>query len=80
MAHRTFTSGDGRSWEVWEGRPDTLEGLPAALCDGWLAFECGSDRRRLAPIPSEWSALSVEQLDALLGGAQALATTHRLLS
>lgn len=35
--------------------PDRRRGpLARALGDGWLAFQSGPDRRRLAPIPPAW--------------------------
>lgn len=46
--------------------------VPAALEAGWLAFQAGTDRRRLAPIPDQWSTLSDEQLLHLLGRADRL--------
>jgi hypothetical protein len=46
--------------------------VPSALQDGWLAFQAGMDRRRLAPIPGNWIELSDEQLVALLGSADRL--------
>ena len=32
--------------------------LPPRLAHGWIAFECGDERRRVAPIPDGWDALS----------------------
>ena len=43
--------------------------VPAALQEGWLAFQAGTDRRRLAPIPDQWSTLSDEELLRLLARA-----------
>jgi hypothetical protein len=34
--------------------------------DGWLAFQSGSEWRRLAPIPDGWETRSEEELVALL--------------
>src|SRR2546430_9317719 len=36
--------------------------LSPQLANGWLAFESGESRRRLAPIPKEWHELPEEQL------------------
>jgi hypothetical protein len=33
--------------------------------DGWLTFQCGEERRRLAPIPEGWMLLTDETLVAL---------------
>ena len=39
--------------------------------DGWLAFQSGSEWRRVAPIPDGWDALPDHELLALLGRASA---------
>ena len=40
--------------------------VPDQLQKGWLAFQSGRDRRRLAPIPCEWDDMtSAELLDLL---------------
>lgn len=44
--------------------------VPAQLEQGWLAFQTGSVRRRLAPIPDNWSTLDDEALLALLDRAE----------
>ena len=38
--------------------------------DGWLAFQSGSDWRRLAPIPEGWDTLAEDRLRALLRDAE----------
>jgi len=53
--------------------------LPPRLAGGWLAFECGDERRRLAPIPEQWHELSEEQLRALLQRAEQLPPRRRRL-
>jgi hypothetical protein len=40
--------------------------IPAGLEQGWLAFQAGEDRRRLAPIPDDWIAFADEAIVALL--------------
>ena len=49
MAHRTFKDSGGRDWEVWDVVPSQWVG--PTLDGGWLAFQSGEDRRRLAPLP-----------------------------
>jgi hypothetical protein len=44
--------------------------LPSRLTDGWLCFESAGDRRRLQPIPAEWSSMPDAQLTDLLGQAR----------
>ena len=40
--------------------------VPPGLQQGWLAFQAGSDRRRLVPVPGNWITLDDEALVALL--------------
>ena len=46
-----------------DGRPDGERRrevrllVPAELQQGWLAFQAGADRRRLVPVPQNWTAL-----------------------
>ena len=69
-----FTDQDGRQWEVFEvsnatlsiGRPEIL---PEAFRTGWLVFDCGTERRRLAPCPGEWTSFSSLALQSLLDSA-----------
>ena len=46
--------------------------LPPRLAQGWIAFECGDERRRIAPIPPGWEELSETGLRKLLGQAEQL--------
>lgn len=46
--------------------------VPLELQQGWLAFQCGDERRRLAPIPEDWTALGEAALVALLCQADRL--------
>jgi hypothetical protein len=46
--------------------------VPAALQQGWLAFQSGTERRRLAPIPASWGNLDDDSLIALLVRADRL--------
>lgn len=50
--------------------------VPSALQDGWLAFQAGSDRRRLAPIPENWIELDDEELIVLLAKADRLSDSQ----
>jgi hypothetical protein len=52
-------------------RSEARSRLPAELRNGWLAFECQTERRRLAPTPEGWTLLSDEALAALLERAVA---------
>jgi hypothetical protein len=42
-----------------------IETLGPALADGWLAFQAGSARRRLAPIPDGWMEMRDAELAEL---------------
>jgi len=42
------------------------------LRQGWLAFQSGDERRRLAPIPSGWETLDDTELSALASRATPL--------
>lgn len=46
--------------------------LPPRLAGGWLAFESGEERRRLAPIPADWHTLSDDALRSLWREAEHL--------
>ena len=48
--------------------------VPSALQQGWLAFQSGGERRRLAPIPENWTALDDTALLALLCQADRLSS------
>ena len=49
--------------------------VPSALQDGWLAFQSGTDRRRLTPIPERWVTLDDAELVRLLAVANRLTET-----
>jgi hypothetical protein len=53
--------------------------LPPRLAGGWIAFECGDERRRVAPIPQGWSELDEDALRALWRDAEALPPRRRRL-
>ena len=65
---RGFTDSTGVEWRVWEvfpnraGNHTTAETFSTAklqgtvYAEGWLCFESGSEKRRLAPIPADWQA------------------------
>jgi hypothetical protein len=69
MAIQEFSDKDGVRWRVWATTPSRGNVRPQ-FAAGWLAFESGSERRRLAPIPAGWT----EADDAALGEMLAQAT------
>jgi hypothetical protein len=66
MALREFRDETGRSWRVWETVPATATGLTTDLREGWLTFDDGEHRRRLWPVPPNWSILPSDRLTLLL--------------
>lgn len=49
-------------------RPALL--LSRQLATGWLAFECPTEKRRLAPIPQRWETFPDAELERLCLSAQ----------
>jgi hypothetical protein len=49
------------------------------MAGGWLAFENRTERRRLAPIPEDWSEMDETGLRSLLANAAIAGNTQRLL-
>src|SRR3954464_6519048 len=47
------------------------------LREGWLAFQCESDRRRITPIPLGWDAMTDDELLGLLARATPVAHARR---
>jgi hypothetical protein len=64
----------GVEWMVYAVNPAASEwravgSLPEVYRNGWLCFECPTEKRRLTPLPSGWEDLPIEQLSTLLGTA-----------
>jgi len=66
---RQFVDRAGRSWRVFEvvrtgGNTDSVR---PELKDGWLTFQSGAERWRLARgrFPSNWASLSDAELERL---------------
>ena len=53
--------------------------LPLDLLHGWLTFESGSDRKRLAPVPPQWEEAAEEQLRIWMDEATPLPPARRLI-
>ena len=53
--------------------------VPESLQKGWLAFQSGKERRRLAPIPQDWADMTSEELVQLLNRADQRSRTRRLI-
>ena len=68
MAYAEFTDRAGKSWRVWFTRPrlsEVLTILPGDWKEGWLTFESGDEKRRLAPVPAGWERLTPQRLELL---------------
>jgi hypothetical protein len=70
MPLREFDDRRGRRWRVWDTVPARTEAM-GDFREGWLTFDNGTDRRRLAPVPARWSELPEERLILLLEVAYA---------
>jgi len=72
MAVRDFVDLKGVKWKVWPVTPTSLQPKTAVedylgdYGDGWLCFECNTERRRLAKYPADWDSLSDHGLLQLL--------------
>lgn len=75
MAYREITDANGRTWRVWDTDPHNFGGrqvLAPGYASGWLTFECADEKRRLAPAPAGWDALTAAALLRLLEGAEVI--------
>ncbi|HEV3050515.1 MAG TPA: hypothetical protein VGX50_09415 [Longimicrobium sp.] len=68
MAIQEFSDEAGVRWRVWATTPSRGNVRPQ-FAAGWLAFESGSERRRLAPIPAGWSEVDDAALCEMLAQA-----------
>ena len=63
---RDFEDQNGTRWTVWDTVPANAIGLADEYRRGWLTFDNGTDRCRLAPIPADWTDLPADRLTLLL--------------
>ena len=71
MSYRTFTDSHGVEWQAWDVFPST--DVRHTLQGGWLTFQAGREKRRLAPVPLYWVNADVEELCRLLETAKPVA-------
>jgi hypothetical protein len=78
-----FVDGRKVEWKVWDITPDAMHpvtaremfhGRYADFQEGWLVFESATERRRLAPFPSDWARYTTTQLEELLSEATPVPT------
>ena len=83
MAVRDFVDLNGVKWRVWPVTPSSIQPKTAAedylgdYEDGWLCFECNTERRRLAKYPRNWDTLSDNGLLQLLRSAATVPQNRR---
>lgn len=75
MPIREFIDSAGVRWSVWSTVPFITTGVPAAMQRGWLTFESGNDRRRLAPLPDGWEEASIDELRVYWSRAERVGRT-----
>jgi hypothetical protein len=71
---RQFRDAAGVDWKVsFTTRSGTAASrdhyLPQEYREGWLLFESANEKRRVAPVPSDWESFSDQALAALCAGA-----------
>jgi hypothetical protein len=71
---RQIRDAAGNQWTVYEVNPianswRAIGALPESYRNGWLCFECDTEKRRLTPLPQGWLELPPEQLSHLLVNA-----------
>jgi hypothetical protein len=72
MAYRRIVDNQDNVWDVWEVNPASSSralSVPLEMQAGWLAFQCGEERRRIAPLPVDWSEMSDAALMRLMSDA-----------
>ena|ERR1043165_901177 len=60
--------------------PEFRVSLGMSMSKGWLVFDSSSEKRRLAPIPSDWNLLSEHDLGRLCRDAVAVPQRWRAIT
>ncbi len=68
--HRAYTDAQGIWWDVFAVYPEVrgarhTPSLRGPFQQGWLCFDCGTEKRRLSPIPDDWRTIGEKELEAL---------------
>ena len=69
---RRFTDAKGLEWVVYAVVNPVVVGGEGGIPSTFLCFERGVDRRRLAPIPDDWTRCGSAQLAGYLERARAV--------
>ena len=78
-----FRDADGVEWVVFFTARSIArdQHLPEEYREGWLAFESSSgEKRRLAPVPSDWESVSDGELATLCVRATSQAPRKKIAS
>ena len=75
MAQREFTDSKGTRWLVWSTTPSQGSVLVSDMQNGWLTFECETERRRLVPVPRDWELAAPERMELYCRAAQPVTRT-----
>lgn len=70
MPFREFADAEGMSWKVWATYPTVGRIYSSGFEEGWLTFEGGGQRCRLAPIPAHWDSADERKLRLMLKAAK----------
>ena len=70
MPIRSFVDSRGGVWRVWATVPTMTSLLGIPIRRGWLTFESLTERRRLSPVPKDWTTLTAVRLEALCATAE----------
>lgn len=67
---REFSDPEGTRWKIWATYP-TVGGIYShGFEQGWLTFEAGTQRFRLAPIPARWENADEAKMRLMLKAAK----------
>ena len=80
MALREFDDQARTRWIVWDTIPASTIGLTSEYRRGWLTFDNGTERCRLAPIPPDWLELPTDRLVLLLRVARTAEPTDMAMT
>jgi hypothetical protein len=72
VIRRFCLSNDGEC-SVFDVLPGPTDLVDPDFSHGWLCFERGGERRRLAPIPADWERLSEQDLSQMWTSAKRVA-------
>ncbi len=71
MPVREVMGGDRCLWTVWDTYPESARrvNVMPGYEAGWLTFECDGEKRRLFPVPPDWTTAPDEELLRWLASA-----------